>query len=154
MRLPSQLAIVTLLVAIVFFLAACATRTPGATDPTVSAEAKVLKANEVLATAAASLVDPVTELGTAGVLTPAQVSELLGYAKQTATVSQQISALSAQPGTWQSKLPQIVALTASIAPPATIQKYTGMNQIQYQALVTAVQGLVSAAEIIAIEVQP
>jgi hypothetical protein len=137
--------------AAVMFTTACHKTTTVTTPVTpVPLDQRIMQYVQILATANENAANVVVSLHTAGILNDAQTTEVATYqtaiAKATAGVSQ---ILAVQPGVWTyDKAIQIQNLGLSLVPPANYKSFGVSTNVQFQALVTALNACESTIKII------
>ena len=127
---------------------ACHKSTTAVTTPAVPVDQRIAQYVQILATANLNAANVVVSLKTAGVLTDDQAAQIAVYQVAIAKATAGMSQILAQPGSWYDKSIQIQNLALSLVPPSHYDTFGVSSNMQFQALVTALNACESTIKII------
>jgi hypothetical protein len=116
--------------------------------PPVSVDARIAQYVSLLAVANQNAVPIVTNLETAGVISASDAARVAAYQAAIAKTTTAISQVLASTGTWATKAIEIQNLALSLVPPSDYATFGAANNVQFQALVTALNAMESTIQIV------
>jgi hypothetical protein len=116
--------------------------------PPVSVDVRVAQYVSLLAAANQNAVPIVTSLETAGVISASDAARVAAYQAAIAKTTIAISQVLASTGTWATKAIDIQNLALSLVPPSDYATFGAANNVQFQALVTALNAMESTIQIV------
>lgn len=140
--------LLTFPIILILLLAGCShnnsVQTPG---PVVPVETRVAQYNQVVALSNESMAQVLINLTDAGVVSTEDARTLAVFQAGVAKTTKGVAVILAQPGTWLDKSIQIQNLALSLVPPAGYRKFGAADNVQYQAMVLAIDSIESTLQI-------
>ena len=116
--------------------------------PAVPVDQRIAQYVQILATANQNAATVVVALKDSGVLTADKAAQIAVYQIAIAKTTSGMAKILASPGSWYDKSIQIQNLALSLVPPSKYETFGVSTDLQFQALVTAINACESTIKII------
>jgi hypothetical protein len=116
--------------------------------PPVAVDQRIAQYVNILAVANQNAATVVVNLKDAGVISGDNATRIATYQTAIAKATAGMSQILAQPTAWVDKAIQIQNLALSLVPPSKFEKFGAADNVQFQALVTAINAMESTIKII------